>query len=132
MLPTEQLAATILLADDDEDARCIFETLFEIEGFRVLQAVDGPSAVEMARRTKPDVVLLNLVMPYMSGHQVLQAIRSDSETATIPCLLLTGDARYEQMGRALLHGADGFLTKPAEPRAVLNVVRRILDERYAG
>ena len=131
MITSEKLASTILLADDDEDSRSIFETLFEFEGFQVLHARDGRSAVEVVRRDKPDLVLLNLIMPHMSGHQVLEAIRADRETEEIPCVLLTGDARHEQMGRALLNGADGFLTKPARPRAVLQVVLRILDERRA-
>jgi DNA-binding response OmpR family regulator len=102
--------------------------LFELEGFDVLHAGDGLSAVEVARNNPPDLVLLNLVMPRMSGFQVLRCLRSQEETAEVPCLLFTGDARPEQMGTALMHGADGFVTKPAEPRAVLRLVQQILGE----
>lgn len=119
---------TILLVDDDRDARTIFGTLFELQGFEVLHAADGPGAIEAARLRRPDVVLLNLVMPRMSGHEVLRALRADRDTEAIPCLLLTGDVRYEQMGRALMHGADGFVTKPAEPWAVLEMVQQLLKE----
>ena len=119
---------TILLVDDDHDARAIFGTLFEIEGFDVLHAADGATAVEVVRNSRPDVVLLNLVMPRMSGYQVLRSIRADDETAEIPCLLFTGDARHEQMGKALMHGADGFVTKPAEPRTVLMMVQQLLED----
>jgi CheY-like chemotaxis protein len=119
---------TILLVDDDQDARAIFGTLFEMEGYEVLHAHDGPTAVEVVRSNRPDVVLLNLVMPRMSGYQVLRTIRSEEGSAEIPCLLFTGDARPEQMGTALMHGADGFVTKPAEPRAVLSLVQRLLEE----
>jgi CheY-like chemotaxis protein len=119
---------TILLVDDDHDARAIFGTLFELEGYDVLHAHDGPTAVEVVRHNRPDVVLLNLVMPRMSGYQVLRTIRAEEGSAEIPCLLFTGDARPEQMGTALMHGADGFVTKPAEPRAVLSLVQRLLDE----
>jgi DNA-binding response OmpR family regulator len=119
---------TILLVDDDHDARAIFGTLFELAGFDVLHASDGAAAVEVARNNPPDLVLLNLVMPRMSGYQVLRRLRSQRETAEVPCLLFTGDARPEQMGTALMHGADGFVTKPAEPRAVLRIVRQILAE----
>jgi CheY-like chemotaxis protein len=119
---------TILLVDDDQDARTIFGTLFELEGYEVLHAHDGPSAVEVVRNSRPDVVLLNLVMPRMSGYQVLRTIRAEEGSAEIPCLLFTGDARPEQMGTALMHGADGFVTKPAEPRAVLRLVQRLLAE----
>jgi CheY-like chemotaxis protein len=118
----------VLLVDDDQDARAIFGTLFEMEGFEVLHAADGPTAVELARNNPPDLVLLNLVMPRMSGYQVLSTLRGEQETAAIPCLLFTGDARPEQMGAALMHGADGFVTKPAEPRAVLQMVQQLLAE----
>jgi CheY-like chemotaxis protein len=114
--------------DDDPDARAIFATLFELEGFDVLHAGDGAHALEVARNNPPDVVLLNLVMPRMSGYQVLRRLRAGDETAEIPCLLFTGDARPEQMGKALMNGADGFVTKPAQPRAVLQLVRKILEE----
>ena len=119
---------TILLVDDDHDARAIFGTLFELEGFEVLHAHDGPTAVEVVRNSRPDVVLLNLVMPRMSGYQVLRTIRAEEGSSEIPCLLFTGDARPEQMGTALMHGADGFVTKPAEPRAVLSLVQQLLEE----
>ena len=119
---------TILLVDDDQDARAIFGTLFELEGYQVLHAHDGPTAVEVVRNNRPDVVLLNLVMPRMSGYQVLRTIRAEEETSETLCLLFTGDARPEQMGTALMHGADGFVTKPAEPRAVLTLVQQLLEE----
>jgi CheY-like chemotaxis protein len=118
----------ILLADDDRDSRLVLGTLFEFEGFDVLHAGDGLTAVEMARESSPDVVVLNLFMPRLSGHQVLQALRADEDTASMPCLLITGDARLEQMGRALRNGADGYVTKPVAPRAVLRLVRRLLEE----
>lgn len=118
----------ILLADDDRDSRLVLSTLFEFEGFDVLHAVDGLAAVEIARERRPDVVVLNLFMPRLSGHQVLQALRADEDTASMPCLLLTGDARLEQMGRALRNGADGYVTKPVAPRAVVRLVRRLLEE----
>lgn len=123
---------TILLVDDDHDARMIFGTLFELEGYDVLHARDGADAVEVVRNNPPDLVMLNLVMPRMSGYQVLKTLRAQDETAEIPCLLFTGDARPEQMGTALMHGADGFVTKPAEPRAVLNLVQQLLEEPSTG
>lgn len=119
---------TILLADDDRDARSIFGMLFEFEGFGVLHAEDGIAAIESVRLHRPDLLLLNLFLPRLSGHQVLQVLRADRETESLPCLLLTGDARLEQMGLALLNGADGYVTKPAEPRAVLRLVKHLLAE----
>jgi CheY-like chemotaxis protein len=119
---------SILLVDDDQDARTIFATLFEAMGFEVLHAGDGLAAVQVVRDRHPDLVLLNLFLPRMSGYQVLRTLRAEQASAAIPCLLFTGDARYEQMGRALIHGADGFVTKPAKPRTVLHMVRSLLGE----
>lgn len=117
----------ILLVDDDQDARTIFATLFESEGYEVLHAGDGVAGMQVVRESQPDLVLLNLFMPRMSGYQLLRSIRSEDASAEIPCLLFTGDARYEQMGRALIHGADGFVTKPAKPTAVLAMVQQLLE-----
>ena len=119
---------TVLLADDNEDSRVVVATLLEFEGFRVLHAADGPSALRIALEDGPDLVLLNLIMPDMDGHQVLARLRSDERTSKIPCVVLTGDARHFQMGKALLEGADAFLTKPAAPRAVLETIRHLLAE----
>lgn len=119
---------TILLADDNEDSREIYGTLFEHNGYRVHTAVDGPSAIETATEAEPDIVLLNLFMPGMSGHEVLDALRSNPETASLRCLMLTGDVRLEQMGEALIRGADAYLTKPVEPREVLEMVESIIAE----
>ena len=118
----------ILLADDNRDSREIYGTLFEHSGYRVVTAGDGPDAVRVAREERPDVVLLNLFMPGMSGHEVLAELRSDPETEAMRCLMITGDARPEQMGEALIRGADAFLTKPVEPRQVLELVEQILSE----
>ena len=120
---------TILLADDNEDSREIYRTLFEVAGYRVLQAPDGLAVLTLLGEERPDLILLNLLMPELDGHGVLEELRDDPETQDIPCLVFTGDARFEQLGRAVQSGADAFLTKPAEPRAVLRFVEDLLREQ---
>ena len=119
---------TILLADDNDDSREIYGTLLVHEGFRVLEASDGEEAVRLTREELPDLVLLNLLMPELDGLGVLERLRDDPETAELPCVCLTGDARMERMGDAVRRGADAFLTKPAEPREVLATIRAVLEE----
>lgn len=121
-------AVTILLADDNDDSREIYGTLLTHEGFEVLEARDGEEAVRVSRERRPDVLVLNLLMPELDGLGVLERLRSDPETSAMPCICLTGDARMERMGQAVMKGADAFITKPAEPREVLATIRAVLGE----
>lgn len=123
---------TILLADDNADSRDIYRTLFTLAGYHVLEAENGERAVEMTAERRPDVILLNLRMPHLDGYGVLHELRSRVATEDIPCVVFTGDVRYEQMGRAVMEGADAFLSKPAEPREVLRFVRELLQDGIAG
>src|SRR5688572_19253764 len=120
---------TILLADDNEDSRDIYTTIFEVAGYRVLHAADGLAVLTVVSTDPPDVILLNLHMPELDGHGVLEELRAHPETEDLPCLVFTGDARYEQLGRSVQNGADGFLTKPVEPKAVVRFVDDFLTRR---
>jgi CRP/FNR family transcriptional regulator, cyclic AMP receptor protein len=120
---------TLLIADDNEDSRDLYRTLFEVAGYRVLTAADGLAALSLLIVERPHLILLNLHMPELDGHGVLRRVREDPATEDIPCLVFTGDARFEQLGEAMKSGADAFLTKPAEPRAVLNFVENLLREQ---
>ena len=122
-------SVTIMLADDNEDSREIYRTLFEIAGYRVLLAGDGRAVLTLLEKEKPDLILLNLLMPELDGHGVLTELRANPETEDIPCLVFTGDARFATLGRAMKNGADAFLTKPAEPMMVLRFVQELLGTR---
>lgn len=119
---------TVLLADDNADSREVYRTLLSHEGFRVLEAGDGKEAVRLSREEQPDVMLLNLLMPKVDGLGVLERLRSDPATEDLPCVCLTGDARMERMGEAMMRGADAFLTKPATPREVLEMILAVLGD----
>lgn len=125
---TDVASVTILLADDNDDSREIYGTLLTHEGFEVLEARNGEEAVRVSRERRPDVLVLNLLMPELDGLGVLERLRSDPETSSMPCICLTGDARMERMGQAVMKGADAFITKPAEPREVLATIRAVLGE----
>jgi CheY-like chemotaxis protein len=122
----------ILLADDNDDSRDIYRTLFESAGYRVIEAENGRVALDLVEAELPDLVMLNLRMPVVDGHGVLEELRARPHTEDIPCLVFTGDARFEEMGKSVHRGADAFLTKPAEPRDVLDMVERLLSERGEG
>jgi len=101
----------VLVIDDEANARELVVRTLEKEGFRVETASDGPSGVELARRRKPEVITLDVMMPGMDGWAVLRALKADPETADIPVIMLT-IVDEKQIGFTL--GAAGYFTKPID------------------
>ncbi len=120
------MEATLLLVEDDES---IAEPLLfglRREGLRVLHAADGPSGLDLARRERPDLVILDVMLPGLDGYQVCQRLRAES---TVPILMLT--ARGQEMDRVfgLELGADDYVVKPFSFRELLARVRALLRRR---
>ena len=114
------MATTILLADDDEMIVDVLQHQLELEGFDVLVAYEGEAALALARRHKPDLVLLDVMMPRLQGFEVCRIIRQES---TVPILMLT--ARSEEMDRVigLDMGADDYIVKPFSFRELMARIR---------
>ena len=114
--PDEQdasYAQTVLLVDDNVDLlELLTNSLRYIGGFRVLNAPDGVSGLEMAVSERPDCVVIDVMMPGIDGFQLAHALRGDSETAEIPLVMLTALAQEENRLAGLLSGADRYLVKP--------------------
>lgn len=115
-------AGTILAIDDEEDILDFLTTLFETRGFRVLTALDGARGVELAQREHPCVVLLDIMMPEVDGHEVCRRLKADPVTSRIPVLMLTAMNRIKDIATAIDEGADGFMAKPFENRSLVDVV----------
>lgn len=115
--------ATVLIVEDDPNLLHTLHYNFEREGFRVLTAVDGVQALEVARREQPAVVILDVMLPRLDGFDVCRALRRES---TVPILMLT--ARDEEIDRVvgLELGADDYLTKPFSVRELLARVKAML------
>ncbi len=118
----EILARTILVVDDDADARRIARTWLEGAGRRVLEAADGRECVRVAHDEHPDAILLDLVLPDVDGWEAARALRSDPATAGIPILGLTGLAFPVLRKRAVEAGCDLVLTKPVSPTRLLQEI----------
>ena len=118
--------ALILLIEDHEDNRKIYSAILEHSGFRVLLAADGREGVRLAREGSPDLILMDISIPHIDGWQATEMLKSDPATAAIPVIALTAHALPEDRERAVAVGCDGYLTKPVEPRRVIEEVRRFL------
>lgn len=122
----------ILVVDDDPSIHDLIESSLDPEAFRVLHAYDGAEGLEAVRREKPDAVILDVEMPRMTGHHVVDAIRNDPEIAAILVLMLSSLAGPEHARTGLARGADAYLEKPFSPALLARRVEYLMDLRNAA
>ena len=103
---------TVLIVEDDDELREILHAEFELEGLTVLTATDGSEAVTTVRRLKPDLILMDIMMPVMNGIEATEIIKSDEETKHIPIVMLTAAGNKEDIVKGLEVGAIDYITKP--------------------
>jgi phosphate regulon transcriptional regulator PhoB len=116
----------ILIVEDEPDIRKLVHYNLVQERFKVLEAEDGEKALKMARQEKPDLIVLDLMLPGLSGLEVCRTLRERSETARVPVLMLTAKAGEADRVVGLEIGADDYLTKPFSPRELVARVKAIL------
>ncbi len=122
----------ILIADDEPHLRRLIEqSLEELEddGVEILSAVDGAEALAIIQREGPEVVILDVMMPKISGFEVCEHVRQASDTGSPYILLLTAKGQEYDRRRGQSAGADHYMTKPFDPDALLSLVRQALDSR---
>ena len=122
---------TVLTIDDEKDLIELVRYNLEKEGFRVRAALDGETGLAMALQEKPDLVLVDLMLPGMDGLEVCRRLRADSRTAAIPLIMLTAKADESDRVVGLELGADDYVTKPISPRELTARIRALL-RRTAG
>ena len=105
---------SILIIEDEKDIRKVTEYNLKLDGFKVYSAADGVAGLKIARRKKPDVILLDWVMPKMNGLEVLSKIRRDEITKDIIVFMLTAKNMMDDISTALANGADDYIPKPFE------------------
>jgi DNA-binding response OmpR family regulator len=120
---------TVLVVDDDPVILRLLEVNFEMEGFTVLTASDGAAGLERAKAKMPDVVILDVMMPKMTGYEVAAALRSDPATAAIPILLVTAKAQSTDVAKGLDVGVDDYVTKPFDPMDLIARVNAVIEGR---
>jgi two-component system alkaline phosphatase synthesis response regulator PhoP/two-component system response regulator VicR len=128
---SEESKTIILACDDDLDTLNIIKIKLEAQGYKVITARDGQQALSLVRQHKPDLVILDVMMPKLSGFKVARLIKFDSKSKQTPLILLT--ARTQEADRALgsTVGAELYMTKPFDPENLLKEVQRLLTSKAA-
>ena len=119
---------TVLVVEDDPPLRRMIGMFLRAAGYRVCAAEDGPSGLALTRDERPDLVLLDLMMPGLDGWEVLRRIKGDARTAAIPVLVLTASVDPPLTERALRLGATRVLAKPIDSRVLVEHVDAVLGQ----
>jgi CheY-like chemotaxis protein len=117
---------TVLIADDEPHVVELVRVTLEDERLRVLEAFDGPTALELAEAFAPDLIFLDVEMPGLSGLEVCRRLREDDRFATTTIVMLTAAAQKDDVARGFDAGANQYLTKPFSPVRLLSMVERML------
>jgi DNA-binding response OmpR family regulator len=125
-------APTVLVIDDEAPIRLLCRVNLEAEGMEVLEAADGPSGLEKARSERPDVILLDVMMPGLDGWRVAEELLDDQRTRGIPIVFLTARAELRDRARGLDLGGVDYVTKPFNPVDLAPLVRGLLDRVKRG
>lgn len=115
----------ILACDDEKHIVRLVQVNLERQGYEVVTAHDGRDALEKVESEKPDLVVLDVMMPYMDGFEVLQNLRRNPNTRDIPVIMLTAKAQDADVFRGWQSGVDCYLTKPFNPMELISFVKRI-------
>ncbi len=121
----------ILVVDDEPDILSVLVYHLSREGYRVATAVNGPGALSTAESERPDLIILDLMLPGMDGYQVLRDLRAEEATRQIPVILLTARREEEERIRGFETGADDYITKPFSARELILRVQAVLRRAKA-
>ncbi|RMH09145.1 MAG: response regulator [Nitrospirae bacterium] len=132
--PVQEKDRTILVADDEEDLRMILQMTLEDPRYRILEAADGTTALILAQTECPDLVILDWMMPGMSGLEVVKALRRHPKTQQIPVILLTARDHDQERAEGKAAGVCAYLVKPFSPLELLEKVWEVFsaDENELG
>ena len=122
------MSKKILIADDEPNILISLEFLMKREGYEVLVARDGEQALSMIRAERPELVLLDVMMPGRSGFEVCQSVRTDEAFAGMKIMLLTAKGRDTDVAQGMALGADAYMTKPFSTRELAARVRELLGK----
>ena len=121
------IVVKVLIVDDDENLSAIFEAALQKDGLETVFALNGQSGIDKAKSEKPDLVLLDQVLPDISGNEVLKTLKADAATQSIPVLMLSNFSQEELVKEAIDNGAMDYIFKyQVEPQDLVNKVKQAL------
>ncbi len=121
------MSVKILVVDDEVPVATVIQANLELEGYEVTTAYDGNQGLLRARELKPDLILLDVMMPEKDGWTVLQELRGDPELYKTPVIMLTALSQESDISRGWESGVDCYLTKPFDPLEMIEICKRILE-----
>jgi two-component system alkaline phosphatase synthesis response regulator PhoP/two-component system response regulator VicR len=119
----------IMAVDDERHIVRLIQVNLERSGYQVVTAFDGPDALKKVETDRPDLIVLDVMMPKMDGFEVLKRLQANPETREIPVIMLTAKAQDADVFRGWASGVSAYLTKPFNPLELITFVRRILSGR---
>jgi DNA-binding response OmpR family regulator len=123
---------TVLVVDDDRPMRALCRASLEKAGFQVLEAADGEAALESVKAEPPNLILLDIMMPGISGWEVTSELLANRSTDQIPIIFISARTEYADKARAFELGAQGYLAKPFDPAVLAETVAITLDQIERG
>jgi len=114
---------SVLVVDDDEIVRKVLKYDLKLDGFKVYLAEDGPTGIKLAQENRPELILLDWMMPGMDGLEVLSELRHDERTEDIPVFMLTGRGAMADLNRAIDVGADDYIKKSLNLKELSGIVK---------
>ena len=120
----------ILVVEDQEDNRRIVRDLLTSAGYEMIEALDGEAGVRLAETERPDLILMDVQLPVLDGHEATRRIKRNPELRAIPIIVVTSYALSGDDAKAMAAGCDAYVAKPFSPRQLLATIRKFLgDER---
>jgi DNA-binding response OmpR family regulator len=126
---TEGDRPVVLVADDDDDIRDLVAFRLDRAGYEVLRAGDGQQALDLAKEHVPDLAVLDVMMPKLTGYDVTRELRANAATSRIPVILLTARVQEADVARGFEAGADDYVKKPFSPQELKARVQAVLGRR---
>jgi DNA-binding response OmpR family regulator len=117
---------TVLVVDDDQDTLNVIQMKLESQQFKVVTTLDGAEALRLIRECKPDLIILDVMVPRLSGFKLARLVKFDMKSKGIPLILLTARTREVDRNLGLEVGANLYMTKPFDPETLLKEVQRLL------
>ena len=118
--------ATVLIVDDSRTAIAVLKRILEPTGYDIISAADGEEGIDMAKLHKPDLILMDVIMPGLNGFQATRILRKEEITKDIPIIIISGNEQATEKFWGLRVGANGFLSKPVDRKELFHLMREHL------